>query len=270
MMRSQSIRLKNSLYLFVLAAFFVWWAHDRVMTYSFGVAEVVSSYVLYPVITFQKMVVDPIQSVMAKRRVRNRLYDDYQQLRNEHLALQADYIALLSSQNYADDVQEVVAYKKRYEQTSAVLVQVIARQLSNQSQSFIVDAGSNAGIEIDMVAVYKNCLIGRVVEVYPQYSKLIAITDVSCLVAGMCSQTKACGLYHGDNNLASATFSHVSHLAPIKVGDMVLSSGQGLIFPRGFGLGVIRSCKKEGLFYAITLDPLVDLMSINYCYLMKK
>ena len=34
-----------------------------------------------------------------------------------------------------------------------------------------------------MIAVFKDCFLGRVVEVYPWYSKVLLITDPGCKVA---------------------------------------------------------------------------------------
>lgn len=121
-----------------------------------------------------------------------------------------------------------------------------------------------------MVALYKNCIIGKVTEVYPCHSKIVLVTDRTCNIAAVCAQSKALGIYHGANEEWTAHLEHVSHLAIIEQGDLVLSTGEGLIFPRGFGLGRITRSTRDGLFYTISLAPLVDVRAISHCYLVQK
>jgi rod shape-determining protein MreC len=70
--------------------------------------------------------------------------------------------------------------------------------------------------------------------------------------------------------LDQTAFMHVSHLAQLKEDDLIISNGKGLIFPRGFGLGRISAFHEDGLHYAVTVKPLLDLSTIDYCYLIKK
>jgi cell shape-determining protein MreC len=62
----------------------------------------------------------------------------------------------------------------------------------------------------------------------------------------------------------------VSHLASVKEAEMVVSSGEGLVFPQGFALGRIKMIEPDGLYTKIEIEPLIDLLTIDYCMLMKK
>ncbi len=52
--------------------------------------------------------------------------------------------------------------------------------------------------------------------------------------------------------------------------DLVISSGQGMVFPRGFGLGRIRYFTADGVNYTTRLSPLLNLKKLDYCYLLQK
>jgi rod shape-determining protein MreC len=171
-----------------------------------------------------------------------------------------------------DEIREIAAFNKRYSGKVAVIAQVLARQFSDESHFFLIDRGVQAGLEVDMVVVYKNCLIGRVVAVYPWYSKVLLITDRLCKVPAISVNHKARGIYMGANSLTMSVFAYVSHLEKLDQGELLVSSGEGLIFPQGFGLGIIKSFDVNNADYTYTtsIEPLIDLKTIDYCSVLKK
>ena len=128
----------------------------------------------------------------------------------------------------------------------------------------MVDAGENFGIKKGMIALYNNNLIGKVTEVYPYYSKISLVTDSLCNVAAYCSSNGVKGIHHGLKK-GTTTLSYVDHRDEVLTGDLVLSSGEGGLFPRGFALGRIEHADSTGYGRSIIVKPLVDLKRIEYC-----
>ena len=64
--------------------------------------------------------------------------------------------------------------------------------------------------------------------------------------------------------------THVGRLKKVKIGDLLISSGKGLVFPQGFLLGKIISAQPNGMHFDIIVEPVVDVSSIEYCYLLQK
>jgi rod shape-determining protein MreC len=121
-----------------------------------------------------------------------------------------------------------------------------------------------------MVAVYNSCLVGKVIEVYPWYCKVGLITDSECKIAAFCAKTTTNGILEGLNKDDVMMLRYVSHLSQVMEGDVIVSSGQGLIFPAGFGLGTIIHIAKENLFYTIRVKPMIDLQSVQHCIIIAK
>ena len=229
-----------------------------------------TSYIIYPMVRVQQVITAPIRNFFTKRYTIQELEKLCAQLHKENQDLRAQNIDLSSSLNYAADIGEVVDFKKRYTVTDATLGHILLKNISDHEHYVLIDRGAHHGIKPDMVAVYKNCLVGRVVQVYPLYSKLLLVTDKRCKVAAYCTKTKAGGIYEGCNTVAHAALERVSHLNKVREGDIVLSSGEGLVFPRGFALGKIQVCAISGLFHEVKLKPLVDVQKLAYCYLIQK
>lgn len=242
----------------------------RVLFFSPGAFEYYSSYLMYPILVVQKSVVVPVKSFFQKRKSVSDLETQLHDLQKEREVILAQNIELQGMISFAQDTKELMDFKERYECDNAALAQILVKNFSEQAHYFLIDKGSRTGIQKDMAVVYKNVLVGKINEVYPHYSKVVLVTDQACKVAAYCSTSKATGIYQGCNEEWAAHLNHVSHLSQLEEGEMILSSGDGLIFPRGFGLGKVKSFQTHGLFHEVTIEPLLDLRSLSYCYVVTK
>lgn len=230
----------------------------------------VTSVVVYPFLKMQHFIFNPIYAFTNSFHTMSTLQEMIAQLHEEKEALIAQVAKLESTKMFADETDELRHFKKRYKTDNALLAQVVSRNLSPTQQFFLVDAGSRHGITQDMVAVYKNCLVGKVSHVYPFYAQVKLITDPSCHVAAVTSSTRAHGIHVGNGKLAETHLNHVSHLQTLKEDDSLFSSGQGLVFPKGFVLGKISMIQPDGVEYQVTIKPVVDFSAVQYCYLIAK
>lgn len=242
----------------------------RSIYFPHRIINAAASYLIYPVLVMQHKIVTPIKQWFEKKRTVHELNVCIATLRAERENLLAENIKLSATLDYRNDIQELLDFKQQYDDKFACLTHILVKNFSDQAHFFLIDGGSKKGIKTDMVAVFKNCLLGRVIEVYPLYSKVVLITDKTCKVASYCKQTNASGIYHGNNQFDYMTVDHVSHLSLIKEGDYIFSSGEGLVFPRGFALGRVISSECNGLFYRVKIAPLIDIRSLQYCYIIQK
>ncbi len=234
------------------------------------VGRIIASYVAYPVVMAQHTCIEPLKTLCSHKRTLVELEQAVTKLEQEKQHVQAQLVAAQATETFAQDTKELREFKSRYACINAVLAHVIMKSVTDQAHFFLIDAGSQKGITKDMVAVYQNHLVGRITEVYPLYSKVTLITDKSCKIAAYCLTTKAIGIHAGLNNDTQCALNHVSHLQQVQLGDTVLSSGEGLVFPRGFALGTVTACSVNGMLWEVTTKPLFDIHAIKYCYVLQK
>jgi rod shape-determining protein MreC len=232
--------------------------------------EQVASYAVYPFLVIQQRCVNPIKQWLEYRSAVDDLKQQVAALQQEKEQLLTQVIRLQAGITYHDDSKELLSFKERYSAHNGILAQVLIRNFSEQSHFFIIDAGSSKGVTLDMVVVYKDHLVGRVTDVYPWYSKVLLITDRLCKVSAYCATTRANGIYVGTNNELATELTRVSHLTPVLEDDLILASGDGLVFPRGFALGRVKTCHTNGLFNTVTAEPLVDIKNLDYCFVIQK
>lgn len=228
------------------------------------------SVVVYGYIRVQSFFLKPIISMIETIRSIRTLKEDIKILTAQNQQLTADLVALHGQQEFVYDTQDLIEFQKRYQDYHKILVQVLLKQFSEYGHFFLLDAGAKQGVEPDMIAVVKNCLIGRVSEVFPYHCKVVLLTDRSCKVAVFCAKTKTEGIYEGSSAEQVGVLTHVSHFEKLEQNDLLITSGQGLVFPRGFGVGKIERFQTQDVYQQVKVKPLLDLNTITYCYLMRK
>lgn len=234
------------------------------------VLNTITASISYPLLVIHKRLIQPCYNWIQEKKARHMIALLLAEKKKECELLRAENIALHAQLHYLDDIEELRIFKKQKELVDTCIARILVRHFSDQSHYFLIDAGSKQGIEPSMVVVNNNSLIGKVVDVYPWYSKVALITDRSCKVAGFCAQTDAPGIHVGVNHEHETIFDHVSHLADIIVGDIIVSSGQGLIFPYGFALGKVTASYPDGLYQKVLVEPLCDFRTVDYCLVLLK
>jgi rod shape-determining protein MreC len=263
----------SSRLLLIIVIIMLLYGVTRVRGVKIPLLETGISYCIYPLLATQRAIVNPVKQYFEVNQLQREVQALYVRCIAERQELLKENIELVSMLDVARAVQELSEFKKRYS-SDALIAQVIGRQYDDR-HFFWIDAGKNRGVEVDMVVVYKNCLIGRITEVYFYYSKVTLITDPFCKVAAFCKNSQEHAIHEGTGSINQTKLTYVfdSRLdldKRLKKGDLVLTSGEGLIFPKGFGLGTIESFKSDDLQCNVTLTPLVDFNKIDYCSVIAK
>lgn len=223
---------------------------------------------MFPLVKAQSKISVPIQNYFQRKKSVKDLNLEVDKLNSRLETLTNENSELKATLYYHNETKELERFRKRYKDYVCT-AQIILRQFTSANQHIFIDQGRRSGVEVDMIAVYKNSLVGRVDMVYGNYSRVVLVTDSSCKIAAVCSGTKLHGIYEGKGNLDFAELMHIDHLKKPKDEDVVMSSGEGLIYPFGFSLGKITNISAEGVNYKILVKPLFDLEKLNYCYLIR-
>lgn len=264
-------RIRNTFYLVTLSlcALVLFYRSRTAVT---GCIEHCASYLVFPFLKLQMELVH-IAGVSSSEWIHVwKREKEYKQIVVERDDLRAQLIALQAEAAVKEETKELQAFSEQYQDYSVRLVRILEKQYQQDDHFFLIEGGVNQGIKKDTAVVYKNCLVGRISEVFPWYSKVTLITDACCKVASYCQQTKTPGIYCGSYSLQEGLLAHVGHLATVQEGDTIFSSGQGLVFPKGFGIGTITSfSKNEGdMQYTIAVKPFVDFNAIAYCFVLEQ
>ena len=113
------------------------------------------------------------------------------------------------------------------------------------SNARLIDTGSASGVRVGDPAMSEHGVVGRVVGVTRGVSRLLMVTDVDSRTPVLVDRSNGRAILTGDGS-AYPRMEYVRGRDPVKVGDTILTSGDGGVFPRGLPVGVAVKDLKGG------------------------
>lgn len=139
--------------------------------------------------------------------------------------------------------------------------QVIGRNPSTWFSSITIDKGSRHGIELDMPVVIHRGLVGRVVEVYPAYSKVQLLISPESGASAIVQRTRDNGVLLGLHTPSGYTMlTRLPADSDIQEGDVIISSSLTGIYPKGLVIGRVAGVSYDpvSLETSALVKPEVD------------
>jgi rod shape-determining protein MreC len=130
-------------------------------------------------------------------------------------------------------------------------------------RSVLIAAGSRDGVRKNQPAITGDGLIGRVMEVGARSARVLLLTDINSRVPIYVERTRARAVLEGDNS-DQMLLNYLPTGAGIVVGDRIVTSGQGGIFPPGLPVGVVTASNAG----TVRIQPLVDWETMEYLRLV--
>ncbi len=174
-------------------------------------------------------------------------------------------------------LQELVGFKKQAEY-ELMPTRVIGRDPRAWLKTIVIDKGQNHKVTPGTPIVTYSGIVGYVTTTTKSTSQVTLLVDPKTTLGGIVQRTrdyvvidnanpkgqlKVTPLYQKeDNNQATST------LVDFQIGDLVVTSGFGGIYPKGITIGTITSIKQgtEGLVG--TLSPAVDFRRLEEVFIL--
>jgi rod shape-determining protein MreC len=186
-------------------------------------------------------------------------------LQQQCSALQEENTTLKALASYMQDTKDLALFKQTFDHADARIAQIIEWYLTEHEHYIVINVGSSSGIQKNMLVINNNNLVGRVIEVFPWYSKVQLVTDPNICIPAYMIRSNTAGIYQGTGSINYAQLGWVNHLQGVVMDDELLTSGEGLIYPRGYKLGTVISKDVTGLYYNIQIKPAIDPYMLHYC-----
>ncbi len=149
-------------------------------------------------------------------------------------------------QDWRNDAIALKNINARYEtmlgiRTEPAIPMATARAISDSRGAFInarlIDAGASKGVRIGNPVINEHGLVGRVVGVTADASRMVLVNDVASRIPVLIDRTDARALMTGDGS-GNPRLEFVRGVGSVQAGDRILSSGDGGGLPRGMPIGV--------------------------------
>ena len=227
------------------------------------------SQVMTPVQSFFAGLTDSIVGYLRSLKLRANIENEYNALRAENEQLV--YKAML-----ADELQQTLSqYEDLSDEIAAnagmkpLLCSIIGRSDNNYFSTFTINKGSTDGVEEYMAVTISGALVGYTENVQAHQSTVRTIIDSEASIAGLIQSSRDQGTVRGTLGIDGTPLCRMYYLPDDNLprpGDIVVTSGVGMSFPKGIPIGVVRESTRgmDANKQYIILEPDVDFQHLEY------
>lgn len=191
-------------------------------------------------------------------------------LKKEIQALQADNNRLVEDNLRYQRLSDLLEAQEKAKETM-LLANVVGHDPTTWSNVLLVDRGTDEQIGKDMVVVSADGLVGHVIQASPGASKVLLLTDFRHSVDALIQRTRDRGVVVGRDR-TSCLMKYIPLDADVQVGDRVITSGMGGLFPKGLVIGTITHVVKRevDLYQEALIRPSADLRRLEEVFVIVK
>jgi rod shape-determining protein MreC len=189
--------------------------------------------------------------------------DENARLRNELARVKSDRARLAELEVENRHLGELLELRNALGM-NAVAGNVIGSDATGLSRTLILSSGTDAGLRPGMAVLANQGVVGKIIAVSPNASRVLLIDDHNSALDGFDERTRARGIVAGmvDDGII---LKYADRSQDIRSGDTIVTSGLDGIFPRGLLVGTISSVRREGpgLFLGVRVAPAVDFRQLE-------
>jgi len=218
--------------------------------------------IAYPVQTSVQAVVSTIKNtwnsyinrieVNEENKMLKQQLQNMEEKLNQHIENSVQFFRLRS--------QLLFAQKKARKE---IFSEIIGESADNNHQIRLINRGSNQLLQRNYIVLRKEGLVGRIQSVSPYQSSVQLIIDHRSRVPALIQRNRVRGLIYGTHD--GMEMRQINQHAKIKIGDRVISSGLGNLYPKGILIGWVSGIHHQSheLFKTARLDSAVDFNQIE-------
>ncbi|MGM8898840.1 MULTISPECIES: rod shape-determining protein MreC [unclassified Psychrobacter] len=151
------------------------------------------------------------------------------------------------------------------------LAQVIGTDTNLLKQIVVLNKGAQDGVQVGQTVIDENGILGQIINVYPNTSRLLLITDEQQSVAVTIKRTGQRAIVTGAGIPTSLSLNYVFKTSDVRIGDELVSSGLGGRIPAGYRVGRITRITdtQADNFRTIEVSPAANFVDNAYVLILQ-
>ncbi|MDS9471326.1 rod shape-determining protein MreC [Sporosarcina pasteurii] len=196
---------------------------------------------------------------------------------NEYASVQAELTEVRIENN---ELREIIGKKEDLNAYDPIHATVISRNPDQWEEKIILDKGSKHGVKQNMAVITSRGLIGKVIVVTDLHStvELLSTENRNFRVSAVIRSKEndgqsAFGLIEGfDRERGELIMRRIDTDYEIEIGEKVISSGLGGIFPKGLPIGEVTEVSTDdyGLTKMVYIRPAAQFSMLDHVIITKR
>jgi rod shape-determining protein MreC len=179
-------------------------------------------------------------------------------LRSELAQLQLRNRELDSQALEAQRLSVLLNFREAHTEASMLAAQVIGASADPASHTLVLNRGDRDHVRRNMGVITPDGVVGKIVEVFPTTSQALLMNDKDSGVGALLADTRTHGVVKGSGD-PDPRMDYVVNDEKVHDGEMILTSGEDRIFPKGLLIGTVVSTKDGNPFQNIHVRPAARL-----------
>ena len=200
-------------------------------------------------------------------------WSDLEDLKKENAGLKAEQLRY--SEILAENIRmkDLLRFKQGYTRFNLLGASVIARDYGTWMNTLMIDRGSDSGIKVYMPVIVPEGVVGFVSEVYLKTARVQLLLDPRTVVGGMVQRpaSRVVSMVSGNSGKQGVlSFINISREADVIKGDVVITSGYGGVYPKGFAVGTVEKVSDDLEKVSLDADikPAVDFSHLEEVFVI--
>jgi rod shape-determining protein MreC len=181
-----------------------------------------------------------------------------QRLRAELGQLQLRNRELESQANEAQRLSAMLNFREAHPEAPILAAQVIGASADSTSHTLFINRGTRDHIRNNMAVVTPDGVVGKIVEAFPSTAQVLLINDKESGVGALFAASRTHGVVKGSGD-PNPRLDYIVNDEKVKSGDVLLTSGDDRIFPKGLLIGTVTDAKPALPFQVIHVQPAARL-----------
>lgn len=240
---------------------------------AMGLSSYMKSAVNIAVMPFQKAfnyVADAIDGFASYFTEFDRLAEENENLKAELEELREKSYDAVEMENDYKWLSEYLELKREHTDFIMTPANITGRESGNYMTVFTLDRGTAHGIKTGMPVITSDGVVGYIAEVGVNWSKVKTLLEATVSIGVYVERSGEIGLVTSDYVMSRENICEMKYLsddADVEIGDRVLTSGYGTVYPRGLVLGYVSDIKHDDysqstIAYITPSAELSDLMRV--------
>ena len=149
---------------------------------------------------------------------------------------------------------------------------VIRNNYSSSKNVLLLNKGSKDSIKEDFGVITTKGIVGIIDNTSKNYSTIISILNTTSKISAQLKKTNHYGSLTWNGKSPDFTqLIDITKIAPVKIGDTIVTSGMSSIFPKGIPVGTVHDFKIDITrnYYEINIKLFNDMTNIEHVYLIE-
>lgn len=200
--------------------------------------------------------------------------EENKQLTNKNIELENKLLEYNKFKEENERLKEVFKLTESKDNYTYVGCNIIGYSGGNFLDGYIIDKGEKDGIVKDMVVITAKGLVGQVISTGSNWATVESLISPNIAVSIMVDSTRtSTGILKGYKDKKNNNIVKVENIpldSKIKEGDVILTSGLGMIYPKEIRIGEVVSVETDNVkvMKSAVVKPYVDFDNLEELFIV--